>query len=142
MRILIAEDEFISRKVLNNMLSAYGDCDIAIDGTEAVTAFKEALATGSPYDLICLDINMPHLSGVQVIEKIREIEKKQGITGSKMVKIAMTTGNSDTESIRGSFNAGCEVYLVKPLSREEVIGKLAGLGFRIVAGNRTEPTSA
>ena len=52
MRFLIVEDDFISRRLMQKLLSPYGDCDIAVNGAEAVTAFRGALQEKEPYDLI------------------------------------------------------------------------------------------
>ncbi len=42
MRVLIVDDDFISRRLLQKILSAHGDCDIAVDGAEAIKAFELA----------------------------------------------------------------------------------------------------
>lgn len=77
MRILIAEDDLASRKVLYKFLSNYGECDITIDGMEALEAFMLAWDEGKPYDLICLDIMMPELDGVKTLKTIRDIENQK-----------------------------------------------------------------
>ena len=59
MRILIAEDDFASRKAILKFLSAYGECDVTVDGMEAIDAFMMALEEEDPYDLICLDVMIP-----------------------------------------------------------------------------------
>ena len=59
MRILLAEDDFVTRKFMTNFLSKYGECDVTVDGMEAVDAFMMAMEDGEPYDLVCLDIMMP-----------------------------------------------------------------------------------
>ena len=46
-----------------SFLSKYGECDITVDGMEAVDAFMMALEDKEPYDLICLDIMMPVMDG-------------------------------------------------------------------------------
>ncbi len=74
MRILIAEDDFIGRKVLQTYLQQHGTCDIAINGMEAVDLFLRAKKEGKPYDLICLDIMMPIMDGIAVLKTIRNIE--------------------------------------------------------------------
>ena len=56
MKILLAEDDFATRKFMTNFLSKYGECDVTVDGMEAVDAFMMALEDGEPYDLVCLDI--------------------------------------------------------------------------------------
>lgn len=77
MKILLAEDDFASRKFMTNYLEKYGDCDITVDGEEAVDAFLMALEDGEPYDLICLDVMMPVLDGYQALKAIRDIEKER-----------------------------------------------------------------
>lgn len=48
MRILIVEDDFVGRKVMHKLLMEYGECDIAVDGAEAVKAFDLAWESGNP----------------------------------------------------------------------------------------------
>ena len=56
MKILVAEDDFASRKFMAKYLQKYGDCDITVDGEEAVDAFLMATEDEEPYDLVCLDV--------------------------------------------------------------------------------------
>ena len=70
MKVLIAEDDFISRKLLNTLLAPFGEVDIAANGKEAFTAVKMAIENNHPYDLICLDILMPELDGIMALKKI------------------------------------------------------------------------
>lgn len=128
MRILIAEDDFASRKFLYKFLSAYGNCDITIDGVEAVDAFQLALEENRPYDLICLDIMMPKLDGVKTLKAIREIEKQKDICGNDRVKIIMTTALNDTNSVFTSFDTGCEAYAAKPIDTAKLVEVLKKLG--------------
>ncbi len=121
MRILIAEDDFASRKFLYKFLSSYGECDITIDGVEAVEAFLMALDEGRPYDLVCLDIMMPKLDGVKVLKAIRDIEKQKDVTEQDNVKVIMTTALVDTQNVFGSFETGCEAYAAKPIDTEKLV---------------------
>ncbi|HAN10273.1 MAG TPA: response regulator [Clostridiales bacterium] len=127
MRILIAEDDFLSRKLIQKILLGYGKCDVVVDGVEAVESFILAHQEEEPYKLICLDIMMPRMDGTQALKKIREIEKQKGITEGERAKIIMTTALNDKETVMGSYNIGCDAYASKPLNIEklhEVIGKL------------------
>lgn len=129
MKILIAEDDFISRTVLQEIISPLGICHVAIDGLEAITAYKHALAKGEPYDLIFLDIMMPKLDGQEVLKKIREQEKEQKIGGSDMAKVIMVTALDDAKNIMAALVKGsCDSYLVKPLNRAKLMGELRKLG--------------
>lgn len=128
MRILIAEDDFSSRKFLSRFLSAYGECDITIDGMEALEAFMMAWDEGKPYDLICLDIMMPELNGVKVLKSIRDIENQKGVKASNLAKIIMTTALNDTNSVLDAFKTGCEGYAVKPIDTNKLIEVMKKLG--------------
>ena len=118
MKILLAEDDFASRKFMVNYLEKYGECDITVDGEEAVDAFLMALEDGEPYDLICLDVMMPVLDGYQALKAIRDIEKERGITGNDGVKIIMTALNEE-RNVKKAFEMGCTVYCGKPIDVEK-----------------------
>jgi len=129
MKALIVDDEFTSRKLLVKILSEYAECDIAVNGKEAVNAFKGALEENQPYDLICMDIKMPEMNGQEALKQIRSIEKEKNIHGYDGVKIIMTTILSDGENIRTAFKEQCESYLVKPIEKEKVVNILNEFGF-------------
>jgi len=127
MRVLIAEDDMASRKFLARFLSKYGECDITVDGMEAVEAFMVSFDIGKPYDLICLDIMMPKLDGIKVLKTIREIEKQKGIHEDNQVKVIMTSAINELDIVNNSFDTGSEAYATKPINTEkfeEVMRKL------------------
>ncbi|MDP4094388.1 MAG: response regulator [Bacillota bacterium] len=128
MRILIAEDDFASRKFLSKFLSTYGECDITIDGMEAVEAFMIAWDEGKPYDLICLDIMMPELDGVKALKTIRDIESQKGIEETDRAKIIMTTALNDKNSVMDAFDTGCEAYAAKPIDTKKMVDVMKKLG--------------
>ena len=115
MKILIVEDDFASRKFMMDYMNKHGECDGTVDGKEAVEAFMMAIDDDEPYDLICLDIMMPEMDGYQVLKTIREIEKEEGITGAKQVKIIMMTALSEEKNVKKAFEMGCSVYCNKPV---------------------------
>lgn len=128
MKCLIAEDDFISRRVLSELLSPYFSCDIAVDGDEAVASFKLAHDAKKPYDLICLDIMMPRLDGREALRQIRALEKEMGITGSHEVKIMMTTALDDAKTVFDTYyQGGATSYLVKPISKTKLLAELRSL---------------
>lgn len=127
MKILLAEDDFATRKFMDKYLSKYGECDVTVDGEEAVDAFMMALEDEEPYDLICLDVMMPVLDGYQVLKAIRDIEMEKGIDKDDRVKIIMTTALNDEKNVKKAFELGCEAYSGKPIDVEKfehVLGKL------------------
>ena len=119
MKILLAEDDFVTRKFMTEFLSKYGECDVTVDGMEAVDAFMMALEDDEPYDLVCLDIMMPTMDGYQALMGIRNLEKERNITGDKQVKIIMTTALNEEKNVKMAFELGCTVYSGKPIDKEK-----------------------
>lgn len=128
MRILVAEDEMVSRKFLSKFLSQYGECDIAVDGLEAINAFMISMKDKKPYDLLCLDIMMPRIDGVKVLKTIRDIETQKGLLPEKRIKIIMTTALAETELVQTAFDYGCDAYASKPINIENFVLVLKKLG--------------
>jgi len=129
MRFLIVEDDFASRRVMQKFLAPYGETDIAVNGSEALTAFAEALPQDQPYTLVCLDIMMPEMDGHEVLKKIRAMESAAGIQPSREVKIIMTTAlDSPRDVVEAYYRGGCNGYLVKPINRPKLVALLTEFG--------------
>ncbi len=134
MKILIVEDDIVSREILKEILKGYGQCDEAENGQVAVDKYTASLDQGAPYDLICLDIMMPVLDGQKALQEIRRIESEHGVGGYGLVKIVMTTALTDAKSVMEAFVKGaCEAYLTKPILPEQIVQVLVDFGF-IVEG--------
>jgi two-component system chemotaxis response regulator CheY len=128
MKTLVVEDDFASRKLMQRYLAPYGECDVVVDGKEAVEAFELALTENDPYDLICLDIMLPKKDGQQVLKEIRQLEKDRGIIGSDGAKVLMTTALGDAKNVMEAFRSQCDGYLQKPVGREQIVRELKELG--------------
>ena len=128
MKVLIVEDDFTARKMMLAYLSQHAQCDVAVNGKEALRAFKEALIAQVAYDLICLDISMPEMDGQETLVALRQIEKEHGHLLGEGVKVIMTTALGDNNNIMTAFSAGCEAYLVKPIGRTKLLAQLEKLG--------------
>lgn len=128
MKILIAEDEFIGRTLLTEMLSPFGTCHAVTNGQEACDAVASC-NVDDLFDLICLDIMMPEMDGQEALKKIRFFEKEAGFTEDKKAKIIMTTAVDDSENIMEAFiKGGCDGYLIKPIQRNILVEKIKDLG--------------
>ena len=129
MKTLIVEDDFVSRRILKEILSPYGDCDIAIDGSEAVQAYRLAWEDNKPYDLICMDIMMPKVDGQEALVKIRELEKTQGLRSRDEVKVLMISALDSPKSVFTSYyRGGATAYMVKPVVREKLLAEIGKFG--------------
>ena len=120
MKVLIAEDDFASRKFMLRFFEKYGECDVTVDGKEAVEAYKMAIECGEPYDLICLDIMMPEMDGHQALKTIRKIAEESGVAEDERVKIVMTTALSETRHVTKAFENGCTAYAGKPINQDKL----------------------
>ncbi len=129
MRILIVDDDYISRVKLKTMLSHYGDCDVAPNGNIGFEMFQLAHKEGVPYKLITMDIDMADNDGRTVVRQIREWEEQNGIVNKgDIVKIIMVSVMSQPKDIMKSFSAGCEAYLIKPFTTEKLEETLKEIG--------------
>lgn len=130
MKILITEDDLSSRKFIFKFMSAYGDCDITVDGMEALDAFLMALDEDEPYDLVCVDIMMPKVDGVKVLQVIRDLEQQKKIPEEKRAKIIMTTALNDVDLVKNLFEYGCEAYATKPIDVKKLAVVMEKLGYK------------
>ena len=131
MRILIVEDDFISRRLLSRYLEPFGECDVAINGNEALCAVKRAIETREQYDLICLDIMMPGMNGQETLKKIRSLEIEHDIVLGRGAKVIMTSSLEDHDSIRKAFKAKADGYAVKPIEKKQFLAILHDIGLQL-----------
>ncbi len=118
---LVVEDDPFSRKILGRLLEKFGDRDYAVNGEEAVELVKKSIKGNKTYDLICLDVMMPVMNGLDALKEIRKLEKENNISPCKII---MTTALDDRENIGNSFLEGCDGYLTKPIIKENLAEKL------------------
>src|SRR3954468_17440500 len=119
MRILIAEDERISRATLTRQLEGWGhSVTAAEDGEKAWEHFK-----AGGFDIVVTDWEMPLLSGLELVQRIRES------AAATYVYVIMLTSRSDKSDIVSGIEAGADDFVSKPFDREE-------LRVRLLAGER------
>lgn len=128
MRILIADDELINRKILQEMLSEYADCDIVVNGLEVIEAFTMAHEQKRPYDLLCLDIMMPLMDGCEALIQIRKMESVMKIEPDDRVKVIMITAVDRPNEILQSYNGECSAYMIKPVNKKALIKQIRDIG--------------
>lgn len=127
MKALVVEDDFTSRLLLQKILVNYGEIHIAVNGLEAISAFSAAQKIGKPYDLVCLDIMMPEMDGLEALKKIRSTEEEHGVFSSNGAKIIMTTALSDIQNVSKAYQSLCDGYLVKPIEKGKLFELLSKL---------------
>lgn len=126
MKILVADDDPQLVRALRITLAAHGyDVVAAADGAAAVT-----LAAQSHPDIVLLDLGMPHLNGVQVIQALR------GWTTAPIIVVSGRTGSADKVE---ALDAGADDYVTKPFQIDELLARLRALTRR-TASATGEPT--
>lgn len=120
MKIMIVEDDMVSRKILKRFMEMYGNVEIAVDGVEALELFLSSHKEKEPFDLICLDIMMPKLDGTRVLRAIRDYEEQKVIHEDDRVKIIMTTALNDKKTVLEAYDMGCQAYAWKPLDLNKI----------------------
>ncbi|MFW5800424.1 MAG: response regulator [Spirochaeta sp.] len=129
MRFLIVEDDLGSRRLLEAIARRYGECNVAVNGREAVEAFSLGWQEHKPYDVIFLDIMMPEVDGLEALAQIRAKEREIGLSPGKEVKVIMTTALEDPKTvIKAYYDGEAAGYLVKPIQPEKVADELKALG--------------
>lgn len=125
---LVVEDETTSQMVLKSILSSFGEVHAASTGREGLERYERMRRDGTPYALVCLDINLPGMSGQDVLRVIREMEERDGAE-IPAAKILMITGMDDKKSVIHAFRQQCDAYLVKPVQAKELFEQIEGFGF-------------
>ncbi len=114
-RILIVDDEFVNRKLLDNFLSAESYHRVeATNGTDALKLVEQ----GTPFDLILLDIVMPGMSGFDVCKKIREKYPVQDLP------VLFLTAQNEVMDLVHCFEVGGNDYLTKPIKKESLMARV------------------
>lgn len=128
LRMLVVEDEFLSRKLIGHFIEKYGKTDMAVNGKEALIAVQAAYDEEAPYDVVFLDIMMPDLSGQEVLKQIRRLETERGVGVADGLKVVMATALGDAKNVMEAFRNQCEAYIVKPYTPEAFETNLRKLG--------------
>ena len=128
MKALIIDDEPFICELLSEFLNPFGDVSFLTEGAEALEQVKKGHEEGSPYDLLCLDINLSEVSGLDILKELRLFEKGQGISEDQAVNVVMITSSYESQYFFEAHQHGCQGYLMKPILREDLLGKIEELG--------------
>lgn len=116
-KILVVEDNELNLKLFCDLLRAHGyEAEPVRDGREAVDR-----ARGFAPDLVVMDIQMPHVSGLELIEQMKADD---GLKATPIMAVTAYAARGDEERIR---DAGAEGYVSKPISVLRFVEAVAGL---------------
>ncbi|MGC2657492.1 MAG: response regulator [Bryobacteraceae bacterium] len=115
-RILVAEDNVINQRLLALMLKRLNyEVHVADNGQAAIEAWKDR-----DFDLILMDMQMPHVDGLEATRTIRKAER----AGRKRVPIVAVTANARAEDRAACLAAGMDDYLAKPIRSDDLVEKV------------------
>ena len=126
MRSLIVEDNPVNQLFLKRILSKYGDCDAHANALDGIKTFTRALDSGDPFHLVCLDVSMEGLDGVNALKRIRAIEAERGVFRHDCVRIFMVTSIGDEHVVKSAVTLS-DAYLLKPIDHKILVGTLRKL---------------
>lgn len=125
-RILVAEDDAVSRRLLEATLLGYGFKIVsASDGDEAIDILKAP----DPPRLLIMDVNMPKIDGLEVCKFIRNSAEH------KHSYVILLTANQQLLDVLAGLHAGADDYIVKPFNRIELMARIQ-VGLRVLALQR------
>lgn len=119
MKVLFVEDEKRVTEALKELCKMQSiQCDVANDGEEGLL-----FAQNQIYDVVVLDIMLPHKSGIEILQDMRE-------QGNKTPVLLLTAKDTVDDKVKG-LDSGADDYLVKPFSAKELFARIRALGRRI-----------
>ena len=129
MKILIVDDEDISRRVLLSRMAHMGTCVAVNSAKEALAELDKAKAKKQPFDVITLDVSMPGMNGQDLLEHIRKKEIQDKTPKNNRIKILMISARMNVGTINACIKRGCNGYLTKPVSQTQLIQSFSQMGF-------------
>jgi two-component system, chemotaxis family, chemotaxis protein CheY len=127
MKILITDDDFITRNLVYGILMPFAKCEVAADGRQAVEAFERAWEEKKPYDVICLDVEMPEMDGHETLRQIRGMEDQMAVAETERARVIMITASRDPKSVMAARQSKAEAYLIKPIEKDRLLDEISRL---------------
>ncbi len=129
LHVLIVEDDPDCLAILQRILTPVAECDVAINGVEAIDRVATALEQRQPYHLVCLDLMMPNIDGREALNSIRDLEREHNVIPGRRTKVILTTSVDEPDEVLGEeLEHHYQAFLPKPLKRQELLCVLGELG--------------
>ncbi|MBW2109606.1 MAG: hybrid sensor histidine kinase/response regulator [Deltaproteobacteria bacterium] len=110
MRILVVDDEMVSRAKLQVIMRNIGECEAVDNGGEAVEVAVQACREDRPFDLICMDVNMPDMDGYQACERLK------ADPATRNIPVIFVTAEDETAQETKGFELGAADFIKKPFN--------------------------
>ncbi len=123
--ILMVEDDAGHARLIERNIRRAGVCNEIIhaaDGATAIDILNEGLARAHRPTLVLLDLNLPDMSGITILERMKAAE------GLKRIPVIILTTTDDEREIRRCYDLGANVYITKPVDYEQFATAIRQLG--------------
>jgi CheY-like chemotaxis protein len=117
-KILLVEDDEVDAEITKRLLRQNQldkDLVLAANGKDALEALQKRKHEGNLPNFILLDINLPDISGIELLTRIMEDEH------FRKIPVVILTGSNEDQDIQKSYDLGASSYLVKPISSEAMM---------------------
>ena len=123
-RVLLIDDEMDLVKITTNALLGAGyEVESAYNGREAIGAFVEALYKKKPFSIMLLDVRLPDINGIEVLQIIRKEEEERGISENNLIPVIVFTAY-DKPWMDPLMIKGCNDFMLKSSTDEELLEKV------------------
>lgn len=102
-KFLIVDDDERFALLAAEKLKKFGKCYVASNGEEALLYFHHHVQEGAPFDVVFMDIEMPGMTGHEVVQKMRTLEKEMNTLPNEQFKLVMISAHSDIKNVSVSF---------------------------------------
>ena len=119
-RILIVDDMMTMRKIVAKVCKELGYTDL-VEAADGMNAWRELTTSSVPFGLVISDWNMPNLSGLDLVRKVRSEAKY------KDLPFLMVTAEVEVHQVKEAIASGVDNYVVKPFTADGLKEKLAAV---------------
>jgi two-component system sensor histidine kinase/response regulator len=135
LRVLVAEDNVVNRKLVTTLLRKRGHHVKAVEnGRKAVASLESRSSAAEPFDLVLMDLQMPEMGGLEAAHAIRAREAE----GTRRLPLIALTAHAMRGDRERCLAAGFDGYLSKPLDVDELIATVERLGAK-PPSDRSDP---
>lgn len=127
MKALVVDDCAVSTATISKLLKNYGTVETTDSGQAGLDLLSEAAKSDAPFDVLCVDINMPGMDGFELLKRLKGMPRETA-QSDKTMKVFMTTGQNEIRLVLRAMEHGCSGYLVKPISEDNLATEMAKIG--------------
>lgn len=130
MKYLVIDDMSTMRKIIKKAIKGMGDHEVieAADGKEGLAELVKAYKAGSPVDFVISDWNMPNMTGIQLLDKVRSTEL------FRELPFLMITAESEMQNVTKAVQGGVSGFIIKPFTIDQVQKKVKSLADKLCKG--------